>query len=134
MSEYKENSTRRVLNKTNLSIQKQELYLVLEEHDLGDYILEEIIKIISEEDIPEGEDKNNYNPVLGLSIYRYDKTITKEIIKNDVKVKKIILNSICDELSQNLNFIQSTAYEIYNLIKQLNVNEIKYHIAKLKKS
>jgi len=117
MSEYKENSTRRVLNKTNFSIWKQELYLVLEEHDLGDYILEEIIKIISEEDIPEGEDKNNYNPVLGLSIYRYDKTITKEIIKNDVKVKKIILNSICDELSQNLNFIQSTAYEIYNLIK-----------------
>ena len=94
MSEYKENSTRRVLNKTNFSIWKQELYLVLEEHDLGDYILEEIIKIISEEDIPEGEDKNNYNPVLGLSIYRYDKTITKEIIKNDVKVKKIILNSI----------------------------------------
>jgi len=33
-----------------------------------------------------------------------------------------------------LNFIQSTAYEIYNLIKKLNVNEIKYHIEKLKKS
>jgi len=105
MSEYKENSTRRVLNKTNFSIWKQELYLVLEEHDLGDYILEEKIKKISEEDILEGEDKTIYKPVPRSSIYRYDKNVTKEIIKNDVKVKKIILNSISDELSQNLNIL-----------------------------
>jgi len=51
----KENATLEILDNSNFKSWKQDLFLLLQERDLGNYILKESIKKISEDEIPEEE-------------------------------------------------------------------------------
>ena len=45
------------------------------------------------------------------------------MLKCDARAKKIIFNSIKRELASNLDFVSSSAFEIYNIIKGINISD-----------
>ncbi|KAG4083322.1 hypothetical protein H8356DRAFT_968226 [Neocallimastix lanati (nom. inval.)] len=119
-----ENATLEILDDSNFKSWNQDLFLLLEERDLGSFILKEKIKKNSEDTIPE-EERKDYKPVPGTTKKYYDNSVTKPMLKCDSREKKIIFNSIKNELSSNLDFL-SFAFEIYNIIKSININDERF--------
>ena len=70
----------------------------------------------------------------GTSNTYYKSGTKKELIKKDTKAKKLLMNSISNDIAADIDFITSTAYEIYNLIKGLNESDDNDRIEELKNS
>jgi len=56
------------------------------------------------------------------------------MIQEDELVKEYLINSVPKVLTENFDFITLTAYEIYNLISSMNVNDDNDLIEKIKNS
>jgi len=56
------------------------------------------------------------------------------MLKCDARAKKIIFNSIKRELASDLDFVSSSAFEIYNIIKGINISDESNRIEEIKSS
>jgi len=133
MTDKEENRTKDILDSTNYKTWRQELYLVLKEKDLNEYIQTEKLKKIKENELDEKVDKSKLYKVDGTEDIYFTSDVTKTMIKYDTRAKRIIINSIDSELVKNLDFISSTAYEIYNLITGIYEVSGNEKIRKIKK-
>jgi len=133
MTDKEENRTKDILDSTNYKTWRQELYLVLKEKDLNEYIQIEKLKKIKENELDEKVDKSKLYKVDGTEDIYFTSDVTKTMIKYDTRAKRIIINSIDSELVKKLDFISSTAYEIYNLITGIYEVSGNEKIRKIKK-
>jgi len=128
-----DNHTKDLLNKSNFKIWKQQIYLLLKGKNLIDYIYSEKLKKVLEKDLND-DDKNDLQLVDGKTNVYYAKGTKRSTIENDVKAKGYLNNSIENDIAINIDFISSTAFEIYNLIKSMNECSDEDRIDELKKS
>ncbi|ORX63851.1 hypothetical protein BCR32DRAFT_251402 [Anaeromyces robustus] len=131
MSNKEGNGTKDLLDGFNFKTWKQQLYLLLKEEDLTQFIYDKKLKKISKDNIAE-DDLKKHIPVDGINNLFYEKSVTKDMVKKDAKTKKILMNSIKNDLAVNIDFISSTAYEIYNLIKGINLSDDNDRIEEIK--
>jgi len=119
MDEPRSKSTKTILGEGNFNFKvwENELYLLLCEYDLENYIEEEILKKIDITSINKN-DLNKHKKVRGDKRKVYSLNTKDKDIKNDIKVKNILMNSVCLELKTSIDFKSNTAYEIYNIIQK----------------
>jgi len=125
--------TKDQLNSSNFKLWKQQLYLLLRRFNLTDYISSVKIEKVDGSTLKEEEKQNLI--LVDDTINNYYKKGTKgEVLKNDSKVKEIILNSINEELASSIDFISGTLYEIYRMIVDLHLSDEKDRIEEIKDS
>jgi len=100
---------------SNFKIWDDELYNLLSELDLEHHIEGEVLKRIDKSTISQSN-LSKYKPAKGDKTKVYAINTPDEDIKNDIKVKNIILNSISNEHKLSLNCKGDTAYEIYKTL------------------
>ncbi len=125
--------TKDQLDEYNFNIWKQEIYLLLKRKNLIDHIYNEKLKKTSGQNYTK-EQKKNLIRVDGTVNTYYIEGTAIETIEKDTTTKDYLLNSISNKIAINLDFISSTAYEIYNTILDLNVSKPKDRIEELKNS
>jgi len=125
--------TKDQLDSTNYRLWKQQIHLLLTRLKLSKYIKTEVLKKVDGSSL-DAEAKKNAIPVDEM-VNTYYTTGTKESdIVNDAKTKEVLMNSISNDLAVNIDFISSTAYEVFDTIKSINVSEDKDRVEELKKS
>eukprot|EP00833_Pecoramyces_ruminatium_P015731 jgi/Orpsp1_1/1189763/evm.model.d7180000074277.1 len=92
-----------------------ELFNILCELDLEKYIESQVIQTEEVSKISENNIKK-YKFVKGDRTRVYVLSTNEDDIKNDIKVKNIILDSINNDQKMNLTLRGSTAYDIYKAI------------------
>jgi len=125
--------TKDQLNSSNFKLWKQQLYLLLRRFNLTDYLNSVKIEKVDGSTLKEEEKQNLILVDDTINTY-YKKGTKSEVLKNDAKVKEIILNSINEELASSIDFISGTAYEIYRMIVNLNLSDEKDRIEEIKDS
>ncbi len=133
MSSNETPHTKDQLDKTNYRIWKQEIYLLLRRLQLSDYINKEIIKKVEGSSINDESKKDLILVDDTIDTYYASGTKEDDIVK-DARTKDILMNSINNELAVNIDFISSTAYEVFQIIKNLNVSVDKDRIEEIKNS
>jgi len=128
-----DNHTKDLLNESNFKIWKQQIYLLLKRKNLIEYIYSEKLTKVLEKDVSD-DDKNDLQLVDGKTNVYYAKGTKRSTIENDVKAKGYLNNNIENDIAINIDFISSTTYEIYNLIKGMNECSDEDRISELKKS
>ncbi|ORX64676.1 hypothetical protein BCR32DRAFT_286940 [Anaeromyces robustus] len=101
---------------TDFKTWSEELTLLLIEHKVYSYIEEERLKKIPSNNIKK-ENLSKYIKVRGDKSKVYHSSVTEEMILKDNTAKTLINNSINYENKKKLNFITSTAHEIYKTLK-----------------
>jgi len=133
MSDKEINKTKDELTKDNFKVWKQELHLILKRLGLEKYIYQEVLTKIDGSTLGE-EEKDNLILVDDTVNTYFKKGTKKDDITKDTKTKEILLNSIGNDLVENIDFISSTAYEVYNIIKDINLSDDKDRIEEIKDS
>jgi len=64
----------------------------------------------------------------------YVKGTKNEIIIKNTKIKEILLNSLLNELAENIDIISSTAYKVFKMITRINISSDKERIKEIKES
>ena len=80
------------------------------------------------------KEKNNLILVDDTVNTYFQKGTKKDGITKDTKTKEILLNSIGYDLAENIDFISSTVYEVYNIIKGINLSDDKDRMEEIKDS
>jgi len=133
MSDKETNKTKDQLTGDNFKVWKQELHLILKRLGLEKYIYQEVLTKVDGSTLGE-EEKNNLILVDDTVNTYFKKGTKKDDITKDTKTKEILLNSIGNDLVENIDFISSTAYEVYNMIKSINLSDDKDRIEEIKDS
>jgi len=120
---YKRNSTKDIFGNINFKLWRQEFLLLLKGKKLQEYILKE--KIIFQEKLNK-ERKKKLNMVDGTTDTYYEESVKEDMLQEYALVKEYLICSIPMELAGKFDFITLTAYEIYNLISSMNVNDGNY--------
>ncbi|ORY67975.1 hypothetical protein LY90DRAFT_504451 [Neocallimastix californiae] len=117
MEEQRNKSTKTILGEpnSNFKIWDDELYNLLSELDLEHHIEREVLKRIDKSTI-NPSNIHKYRPAKGDKTKVYALDTPDEDIKNDIKVKNIIFNSINNEHKLSLNCKGDTAYDIYKTL------------------
>lgn len=133
-----EQGTKDLLDESNFKIWKQEIYLLLKSKGLTDFIYTNKIKKVKSSELSEEdskpEKKKNLIPVDGLTETYFEAGTDRKDLEKDAKAKRYLMNSINNDLAMNIDFISSTAYEVYELIKGLNEIDDNDKIENLKDS
>eukprot|EP00833_Pecoramyces_ruminatium_P004229 jgi/Orpsp1_1/1178261/evm.model.c7180000064607.2 len=133
---YVENSenntaTKCQLDESNFKLWKQQIYLLLKSHDLIEYIYQEILKKVPGSELT-SEQKASAILVDGTIDTYYNVGTKKDQIKKDTKAKNYLMNSISNDIAADIDFVTLTAYEIYQIIKGMNISDDKDRIQELK--
>jgi len=93
------------------------LYLILRRHNLQDFILEEQVKKIPVSKIDKNE-LNHYLKLPTLEHVVYDKSVDKGLLDRDNAAKNYIFNSMGRDFRKTTDAINSTAFEMFSVIKK----------------
>ncbi|OUM62388.1 hypothetical protein PIROE2DRAFT_11348 [Piromyces sp. E2] len=135
MSENNNNTphTKGQLDGSNYRLWRQELHLVLTILKLNKYIHQEVVKKVDGSQLSADEKKNMTLVGDSVNIYYAKGTKEKDIV-NDATTKEVLMYSIDSKLATNIDFISTTAYEVFNTIKGINVSDDRDRIQELKDS
>ncbi len=125
--------TKDQLDKSNYKLWRQQIRLLLTRLKLNKYINYQILKKVDGSSITEEQKKSSIPVDDTINIY-YSPGTKEEDIVNDAKTKEVLMNSINNDLAMNLDFISSTAYDVFNAIKGINISDDKERIQEIKDS
>jgi len=131
MSIKEDCGTIEMLDKTNYKTWKQDLYVLLKGNKLEQYILREVIKKISGEKL-KNEQREKLTLVDGTTNTYYNENVTEDMIVEDAKTKRFIMNNIPKDLKMRMDCISLTSYEMFKLIESLNLKTRSERIEQLK--
>ncbi len=133
MSDINVPRTKDLLNKNNYRLWRQQIRLLLNRIRLNKYINYQILNKIDGSSMSAEQRKKLIQVDDKINTY-YEEGTKEDDIINDFKTKEILMNSMENELAVNMDFISSTAYEVFNTIKSINISSDKDRIQELKDS
>ncbi|ORY20023.1 hypothetical protein LY90DRAFT_517136 [Neocallimastix californiae] len=115
-------ATKRELTPSYYPLWASEMDLMLTSKGLDDHIYEENVKMITENS-PDYK-KGHCKKVRGSTKYYYAEEVTDEMIKNDNKTKFLISTNLDDKTKSTIDFKNKTAYEVWNHLQGLFLEEL----------
>lgn len=125
--------TKDILDENNFSVWRKQLVILLKKNKLLDYIIKEKLKKIDGSSLTKDQ-KEKLIPVDETENTYFAEGTEEETVLNDTKAKEIIINSINSDLTDSIDFISDTAYEIYQMLSEANQGETKDRVEEIKES